>query len=294
MGEKCINIGGMAVLEGVMMRMPGKYTVSVRKSDGTIITKKENVKSLADKSKLFSFPFIRGVIILFETLLVGFKALNYASEVLLEEEGEEMSKTNTVFSIIFAIVLAFGLFFALPLLLTNIVKGHFALLENNRIIFNLIDGFFRILIFLLYLIFISFIKDMKRVFEYHGAEHKAIFAYENDGNLIPENALKYSRLHPRCGTSFIMIVIVLSILVFSVFKSTSSFLFLIGMRFLLIPIIMGISYEIIKFSSIRPNNFFLKIFTYPGIALQYFTTREPTKDQVEVAVEAIKVLLQPE
>ncbi len=294
MGEKCINIGGMAVLEGVMMRMPGKYTVSVRKSDGTITTKKENIKSLADKSKFFSFPFIRGVIILFETLLVGFKALNYASEVLLEEEGEEMSKTNTVFSIIFAIVLAFGLFFALPLLLTNIVKGHFALLENNRIIFNLIDGFFRILIFLLYLIFISFIKDMKRVFEYHGAEHKAIFAYENDGNLIAENALKYSRLHPRCGTSFIMIVIVLSILVFSVFKSTSSFLFLIGMRFLLIPIIMGVSYEIIKFSSIRPNNFFLKIFTYPGIALQYFTTREPTKDQVEVAVEAIKVLLQPE
>ncbi|MCK4665798.1 DUF1385 domain-containing protein, partial [Candidatus Dependentiae bacterium] len=274
----------MAVLEGVMMRMPGKYTVSVRKSDGTITTKKENIKSLADKSKFFSFPFIRGVIILFETLLVGFKALNFASEVLLEEEGEEMSKTNTVFSIIFAILLAFGLFFALPLLLTNIVKGHFALLENNRIIFNLIDGFFRILIFLLYLIFISFIKDMKRVFEYHGAEHKAIFAYENDGNLIPENALKYSRLHPRCGTSFIMIVIVLSILVFSVFKSTSSFLFLIGMRFLLIPIIMGVSYEIIKFSSLRPNNFFLKIFTYPGIALQYFTTREPTKDQVEVAV----------
>ena len=111
MGEKCINIGGMAVLEGVMMRMPGKYTVSVRKSDGTITTKKENVKSLADKSKFFSFPFIRGVIILFETLLVGFKALNFASEVLLEEEGEEMSKTNTVFSIIFAIVLAFGLFY---------------------------------------------------------------------------------------------------------------------------------------------------------------------------------------
>ncbi|MDD3626628.1 MAG: DUF1385 domain-containing protein [bacterium] len=291
MGDKCVNIGGMAVLEGVMMRMPGKYSVSVRKADGTISTKKEEINSIAEKYKFFSLPFIRGVVILLETLTVGFKALNYSSEVLLEEEEEKMTKANTAFSIIFAVILAFTLFFGIPLILTNFLKGFIPLLENNRIIFNLIDGFFRILIFILYLISISFLKDMRRVFQYHGAEHKAIFAYEKEGMLEKNAALKFSRLHPRCGTSFVMIVIILSILIFSIFKSSSSFWFLILMRFLLIPIIMGVSYEIIKFSSLKPNNIFLKIFTFPGIALQYFTTREPSEDQVEVAVEAIKVLL---
>ena len=291
MGEKCINIGGMAVLEGVMMRMPGKYSVSVRKADGTISTKKEEINSISERFKFFSLPFIRGVVILLETLTVGFKALNYSSEVLLEEEGEKITKTDTVFSIIFAIILAFTLFFGIPLLLTNLLKGPIPLLENNRITFNLIDGFFRILIFLLYLISISFLKDMRRVFQYHGAEHKAIFAFEKEGLLEKENAIKFSRLHPRCGTSFIMIVIILSILVFSIFKSSDSFWFLILMRFLLIPVIMGISYEIIKFSSLKPDNIFLKIFTFPGIALQYFTTREPSEDQVEVAIHAIKALV---
>lgn len=294
MGDKCTNIGGMAVLEGVMMRIPGEYSVSIRKSDGTITTKKEKIDSLGQKYKFFTLPFIRGIVVLFETLIVGLKALNYSSEVLLEEEGEKMSKGSTALSIIFAVILAFTLFFALPLFLTKLLKGFFPIIEDNRIIFNLIDGFFRITIFLLYLTFISFLKDMKRVFEYHGAEHKAIFEYENEGNLVPEQAKKYSRLHPRCGTSFIMIVIILSILIFSFFKSTETFWFLILIRFILIPVIMGVSYEIIKLSSKYPNNILFRIFTYPGVALQYFTTREPDSEQIEVAITAIKALIDPE
>lgn len=293
MGERCINIGGMAVLEGVMMRKPGEYSVAVRKSDGTITTKKEKISSLTKKSKFFSLPFIRGVVILIETMIVGFKALNFSSEVLLEEEEEEKPGAfNMALSIILAIIFAFGLFFGLPLLLTNLLKGAIPLIEDNRIIFNLIDGLFRIIIFLLYLIFVSALKDMKRVFEYHGAEHKAIFEYESEGKFDIDKAKEYSRLHPRCGTSFIMIVIILSILVFSVFKTSNSFGFLILIRFILIPIIMGISYEVIKLSSKYPKNFLIKIFTAPGIFLQYFTTREPNQKQIEVAMQAIRALLQ--
>jgi len=293
------SIGGQAVIEGVMMRGPKDIAIAVRTPEGTITVDKKPVNSLSLKYKILKLPILRGVINFFESMVVGVQSLMFSAEfydiegeadeqpskfdMFLEKLfGDKLQDALIYFSVFIAIIFSVGLFMLLPTVIVGFIKNF----TQSRVIANIAEGVVRITIFLAYIILISKMKDIQRVFEYHGAEHKTIHCYENNEELTVENVKKYSRLHPRCGTSFLLIVMIVSIIVFS-FVSWSNVWTRLVSRLLLLPLVAGISYELLKFAG-RSENPVVCALRMPGMLLQKFTTREPDDSQLEVAIEALK------
>lgn len=299
--ERLGKVGGQAVIEGVMMQSGDRRSIAVRKPDGQIEIKTERIKSWIRDKNIHKIPFFRGGFILIETMISGIKSLNFSSEFFLEDEEEDAidrflkkifkEKANDAIiavSLILSLILSIGLFILIP----TGIGGLFAKIIDNHIVLNLIEGILRVTILVLYMLGVSFMSDIKRVFQYHGAEHKSIYCYENGLELTVENARKFGRLHPRCGTNFLFIVMFISIILFSFFGWPNPLL-RVGIRLICIPIVAGISYEIIKFLG-KYNNIFSKIVAYPGMMMQKITTNEPDDEQLEVAIAALKAALNEE
>ncbi|MCJ7812400.1 DUF1385 domain-containing protein [bacterium] len=294
--SKKIMVGGQAVIEGVMMRSPEYVSVAVRKSNGQIVLKRDRHISWTERNKVLGLPFIRGGVVLIESMVLGIKALNFSSDIAMKELNKEkskkkysdnMSKLWTGLTVVLALVLGMGIFFFLPLVLTELtgVKG--------GIIFNLLDGLIRLIFFIMYLGLISLWKEIRRIFEYHGAEHKSIFAYEQDQPLTLQGVRSFTTHHPRCGTSFLLVVMLVALIVF-IFLGKPQDLGDRLIRFLFIPVIGGISYEIIRLSGKRFGKRFGKFLIAPGLWLQRITTREPDESQLEVSLVALKSVLNQE
>ncbi len=281
------DIGGQAVIEGVMMRSGNYYAVAVRAPDEGIVLKKENIRDLP---KPLKWPLLRGVVALIQSLSIGIGALLYSAEASGEEE-ETLSSFTLFLTVAFSFVIGIGLFLLLPLYGTKLLGALFASINESSFIFNLVDGVFRVLVFLAYILTIKMSRDIRRVFQYHGAEHKVVHAFEAGVELTPENADKYSTLHPRCGTSFLLIVMMLSILVFSFIPNDWAFMYKFLSRIILMPLIAGLSYEFIKFSSKKLNNPIIRILAMPGLWLQKLTTGMPSRNQIEVAIRALMEVL---
>ena len=272
-----MDIGGQALIEGVMIRSKEKIGIAVRKPSKEIITKILHPWSFS--KKVSKIPFIRGIVMLIDTILLGTRALLYSAKEQ-EEEGEKVSNTQIALSTIFSFILTIVLFILVPLVVSK-------WLTEDRIAFNILDGFLRILIFLGYLWFISLNKEIRRIFQYHGAEHMSVHCYEANEQLTIKNVRKYSPIHPRCGTSFIIIVIFISIIVFS-FVWSDSLIIKLLQRILLIPIIAGLSYELLKVTAKHQKSKIMRILSSPGLWIQKITTKHPDDDQIEVAIAAVK------
>jgi uncharacterized protein YqhQ len=288
-----LRVGGQAVMEGVLMRSPNFWGMAVRTPAGTVDVQTEPFYSITRKNKLFRLPIIRGFLSLVETLWLGMKALALSTNIALGEE-EDLSKKEIAATMIFGIGLAFLLFLAAPVWGTKGVGLLIGESIENPILFNVIEGIIRIAIFMAYLVLITLIsKDIRRFFAYHGAEHKAIKVYERGEELIPENARKLDTSHVRCGTSFVLYVLILSILVFS-FLGVEGWLWMILSRVLVIPLVAGLAFEFIMWSAKNQENPVVRALVWPGLQLQKLTTREPTDDQVEVAMASLKKVLAAE
>jgi uncharacterized protein YqhQ len=288
-GTRYSPIGGQAVIEGVMMRSPSMVATAVRRPDGTIAVQKAPFVSLSRRLKLLGWPLFRGAIALIESMQLGMAALGFSAEQAAGDEAAARAKqARATFwqrltipaTIVLSFALGLGLFFWLPLVLTDLTGA------RSGFLFNLVDGAFRLIIFLGYMLAISRWGEMQRVFQYHGAEHKSIAALEAGDRLTPERVALYSRFHPRCGTSFLLIVMLSSIGVFMFLGRPDS----IGerlIRFLFIPVIGGIAFEMTRLSGRFADNPVVRLFIQPGLLLQRITTREPSPDQIEVAIRSI-------
>lgn len=296
------SIGGQAVIEGVMMRGPKETATAVRKSDGSIVIDKKPVSSFVTKYKLNKIPIVRGVFSFVDSLVTGMKCLMFSADQMdLEEDeayqnskfedwlerkfGDKIKDIAIYFAVFVSIIFSVGLFMLLPNLLATVV----AMFVKSRVVLNFAEGLIRMGIFLTYLLLVSRMKDIQRVFEYHGAEHKTIATYESGAELTVENARGHSRLHPRCGTSFLLIVMVVSIVIFSFLRWGAMWQNIVT-RLALMPVVAGISYEIIKFAG-KSKLSCVKILTKPGLWLQKITTREPDDSQLEVAIASLKAVL---
>lgn len=291
--NKNLKIGGQAVIEGVMMRSPLYYAIAVRNPQGEILVKTEEVNSVAVKHVLLKKFLLRGIVALVESLVIGFKALNYSADIQIAELGSKSKRQNNTWLWVstfgLALLFGMGLFVALPYYLTAKVISY-------GLLFNMLDGVIRIIIFILYIFVISSMKDIKTIFQYHGAEHKVVFACEAGEELSVANARKYSTLHPRCGTAFLLVVMIVGIIVFSLIPINKSWpkiyqtLMKVGIRVVFIPLIAGLSYEIIKWADKKRSKFTGWLIA-PGLWLQKLTTKEPTDQQLEVAIAALKEVL---
>ncbi len=278
-----VFVGGQAVIEGVMMRGPGYIATAVREPSGEIVVKKEPFRSIGDTYPMLKKPLIRGVVSLGESLYHGMKALSFSAQAA-GEEGDELSDKEIILTMGFALVMAIVLFVIVP---TYGAKFLHSTTDDARIL-NTVEGILRLLIFLAYIAAISMMKDIRRVFEYHGAEHKTIHAYENGQPLDVEHIRSYSTLHPRCGTNFMLIVMIVSIFVFA-FLGWPDLWERILSRVVLLPLIAGVSYEIIRFAG-RSKQGWVACAIAPGLWLQKMTTREPSDDQIEVAIKALEAV----
>lgn len=294
------SIGGQALIEGILMRGPSKQAIVVRTKD-ELVTKLEEPQFLKEKYKILGWPIIRGVVTFGESMYHGVKALTYSAELMPEEEQEESGKFDKWieekfgmekaqkfligFAVFLGICLSVGLFILLPTLLASFVTG----LTESFIVRNLTEGLIRIVIFLLYMFFCTRMKDLKQVFRYHGAEHKAIFCYEKELPLTIPNVREQSRFHPRCGTSFLFVVMIISILVFAVVRWSNVWVRML-FRLLLLPVVVGISYEINRWAG-RHDNLVTRILTAPGKALQRLTTAEPDDGMIECAIKALELVI---
>lgn len=286
-----VSIGGQAVIEGVMMRSPSCVATAVRKPSGEIVYKKTLISK--KRSKLTEIPFIRGAVMLFDALVMGIKELTFSANEAEEKEEKQITQKEAILTTVISLGLGIGLFIVLPSLIASF------LFLDNKIYSNLLEAALRLIFFIFYIWIISFSKDVKRVYEYHGAEHKSIYAYENSMDLTPENAKKFTTLHPRCGTSFLLIVMLIAIIVFSIIDLifptsitvVGRIVMKVGLRVLLMPLIAGISYEIQRYSSKHLDNLCIKALAFPGLSLQKITTKEPDLKQLEVAIVAIKAAL---
>ena len=286
------NIGGQAVIEGVMMKAPRNWTVAVRDQKGEIHLKRESVGKLPAFLKL---PVVRGTVALYQALSIGMKALEFsASKAYDDGEEKPMSPLAILSTMGFAVVIGIALFIFLPLYATKLAGAVLTLVSRNSLVFNLVDGIIRVFIFLGYVFAIGLWKDMRRIFEYHGAEHKVIHAYEAGRELDLDSVRAFSPQHPRCGTSFLLIVMVISILVFSCIPQSWPFTGKFLSRLVLIPVIAGLSYELLRLSAKITDNPLLNILVLPGLMLQRLTTREPDDSQIEVAIAAVKEVLRLE
>lgn len=314
-------IGGQALIEGIMMRGPEKQSVVVR-SKGEMITKVEDLKATKERSKILGWPLIRGVVNFFASMVGGVKALMYSADFYVDEDEEEASPSKLdawlekkmgsekfmqaliYFSVFLGILFSVALFFVLPIIIGD---GLEAWLGISALVKNLLEGVVRIALFLCYLALVSRMKDMRRVFSYHGAEHKTIRCYEAKLPLTVENVRQQTRKHPRCGTSFLFVVMIISILVFVVanwlllkidavamLRESNRLLFNVGMLLLkilvLLPLVVAVSYEINRFVG-RHDNWFTRLLTAPGLWLQNFTTNEPDDGMIECAIEALKLVI---
>lgn len=296
--EKKTTVGGQAVIEGVMMRGSKGLATAVRLPNGSIEVKKESSESLTKKNKFFGFPIIRGFISLIESLIIGIKSLEYSASFFEDDEEESESKFDKWFEKVFkekgnsvlmgislVLSLAFStlLFFILPTALTSLVKKT---ISSNVLVLNIIEGIIRVIIFISYIFIVGKLEDIKRVYQYHGAEHKTIFCYESGIDLTPENAKKFGRLHPRCGTNFLFLVMVISIIIFS-FTGWQSIGQRVISRVLLLPVVSGVTYEVIKWLG-KSDSKISKIIAWPGLLLQKITTQEPDESMLEVAITSLK------
>lgn len=304
MGKVC-TVGGQAVMEGVMMKSPTGIAMAVRKPDGTIATQYKPQKSRAQKGTFLGLPIVRGVVAFVESLSVGMGTLTESAKLIGEEIDEEPTKfekwlaeklgksVESVimgFAVILAVCLAVGLFFVLPTLISSLLLGAS---EVASVWKSLTEGLVRLLIFLGYILLCSRVKDVRRVFMYHGAEHKTIACYEAEEPLTPENAMKHSRLHPRCGTNYLFLVMAVSILFFAVVGWNSNFFVRLATRLVFLPVVAGLSYEVLRFAA-KHDNLLTRIIRAPGMGLQYITTKEPTPDMIEVAITAFELAMDPE
>ncbi|MEW6624217.1 MAG: DUF1385 domain-containing protein [Bacillota bacterium] len=285
MSQKSVSYGGQAVIEGVMMRGPREMAVAIRKSAGEVIVDRRSIKSLAERFYVLKLPLLRGVLTLVESLILGIKVLTFSANQAADQEDEEITPKEMVFTILLAFGLAVLLFIVIPSGLAHFLQGHISSLWQN-----LIEGIIRIIVFLGYIVVISRMQDIQRVFQYHGAEHKVIHAYEAGKPLSVENCREYSSLHPRCGTSFLLIVMIIAILVFSLLNTTNLW-WRIFSRILLMPLVAGIAYELIKLSGKYKSKSWVNALIAPGLYLQKLTTREPDDEQIEVAIKALDAIL---
>ncbi len=289
-------VGGQAVLEGVMMRSPSNWALAVRKPDGEIAELNRPIRSLMARHPVFRLPIVRGVIALGESLAIGFRALGISANYAAQEESEgdaesevstELSRGSLIFAFAIAIGFAIALFKVTPALITSWLP-----IETTGW-FVIVEGLIRVSIFILYIAVISLLPDLRRVFQYHGAEHKAINALEAGDELTPSRVQRFSLIHPRCGTAFLLWVMVIAIFVFAFFGRPAWY-WLVTSRILLLPVIAGIAYELIRFAGKHTGNRILMTLLAPGLWLQRLTTREPTLDQIEVSIRALKEVLQRE
>lgn len=296
--ERLGAVGGQAVLEGVMMKSKDKVALSVRNTKGEIKTEYVEFKSVTQKYKFLKVPLIRGVVNFVEMMALSMKTLNRSADMLgIEEEeskfekwlaeklGKSIATIASFVGTVLGVLLAVGLFFVLPSLITDFAKNF----TDIKILLSIVDGCSKILIFILYIALVGLIPDMRRTFEYHGAEHKSIFCHEAGLELTVENVKKQSRFHPRCGTSFLFVMMFLSILV-SVLYVDLHIAIRIPIKFLVLPLIVGLGYEFIRFAG-RHDNAFVRILSAPGLWVQRLTTKEPDSEQIEVAIASLKAAL---
>ncbi len=280
-----VTYGGQAVIEGVMMRGRHNVAIAVRKPDNDIIVEERPVNSIVKKLPFLKLPFFRGTVMLFESLIIGIQALTFSASQAAEDEEEQLSPWEMTLTVGVAVILGILLFIVTP---TSAARLLYSL--ESVVLINFLEGLLRIGIFLVYVLAISRMKDIQRVFQYHGAEHKVISTYEANEKLTVENARKYSQLHPRCGTSFLLIVMVIMVFIFS-FLGKQDLLMRIVSRILLLPVVAGVSYEVLKLSGKYCNSPLMKIIITPGLWLQKLTTREPDDSQLEVAIASLKSVL---
>jgi uncharacterized protein YqhQ len=324
--QKEIIVGGQAVIEGVMMRGPNSWAVAVRRPDGLIVSKAEPLPSLSSRYPILKVPVLRGSAVLIHSMVLGIRAINFSAAIALDEGGEDKDEAGSAQSlgaagsIISALFFNILLFVVLPLLLTNAIFLYFGWGNSPGAVeiaggswyetawswgrawtrpvrpsvgFNLLDGLIRMVLFLVMIWSFSRLEEIRRLFEYHGAEHKTVFTWEAGADLTVENARRFPRQHPRCGTSFLMVVMLVSIILFSIVKFDSLLLNLLT-RVVLIPLVAGISYEIIKSAGQKETSPVFRLMTLPGLWLQNVTTREPSEDQLEVAIHALRESLKLE
>ncbi len=306
MNKQCkkTTIGGQALIEGIMMLGPDKSAIAIRKASGEIDLKVEPLKTLRSRFKIFRIPFLRGIIGMFDSMRLGFSAINYSASFAIDEVEEEPSKferwleakigmkavENILLGIagVFGVVIPVVLFVFLPTLLAGLLDG----VIGAGILRNLLEGIVRIIIFLAFMFSVSRMKDMQRVFSYHGAEHKTIFCYEAGEALTVENVKKFPKEHPRCGTSFLFSVMVVSILVFSVVQWSNPWIRM-ALRLALLPVVIGISFEVNRLIG-RFDNWFTKLMRAPGVWFQGFTTFEPDDSMIEIAISALSAVIPEE
>ncbi len=286
-------VGGQAVIGGVMMKGPKYMAIAVRRPDGEIELKSERVKSKEDRHPIANWWFIRGVVVLGETLVLGYKALNYSANVSLGEE-DNLGVWETVLSFVLAIGFALLVFKGVPLLVAELLSSRFATVGENYFLYNLIDGVVKIALFLLYIWAISLLPDVKDVFRYHGAEHKAVNCFEKDTELTVENVKGFSAIHPRCGTTFLIVVLLFSVFVYMVIPSSSSLLMKYLLRLALLPLIAGVSYELIRLGTRFWDHATVRAVMGPCLVVQELTTNEPRDDQLEVSIAALNEVLKRE
>ncbi len=311
--NKPMQVGGQAVIEGVMMRAPGSVATAVRRTNGQIVVQYQKYKSVTEKYKWLSAPVLRGAVGLIDMMILGIKSLNFSAEIAMldeesgksgdktgksgesaEEKNKKQSNVALIGTLVFVFLLMIGLFFIVPMYLTTEVFE----IEQTAVQFNLITGAIRVIMLLLYLAGISMMKDVQQLFRYHGAEHKSVFAFELKSELIPDLVKDFSRFHPRCGTSFLLIVVLVAIISFSfsdllVLKISGSISLLSRMltHLPLIPVVGGLAYEVIKFSAKHSASLWGRIIIAPGLWLQRITTKEPDKSHIEVAIVALQCAL---
>ncbi|HEU4403074.1 MAG TPA: DUF1385 domain-containing protein [Candidatus Polarisedimenticolia bacterium] len=311
-GENVL-LGGQAVIEGVMMRAPDAWAVAVRRADGRIVTTRRVIARLSDRYPFLRWALVRGAAALIQSLILGIQSLNFSAEQAVEDGGSAArlgattapaeapvteaegagGKAGTwavASSLLIAAGLGVGIFLYLPLLLTEWMRRSLPLLEG-RVAFNLTDGLLRLGFFLVYIVGISLLRDIRRLFQYHGAEHKVVATYEAGEDLTVDNARRHSPLHPRCGTSFLLFVMVISVLVFAVIGSGVSLAAKLTLRLVLVPLIAGLAYEVIRLSARHRKNLLCAALIRPGLWLQRLTTRQPEDDQLAVAIQALLAAL---
>ena len=302
---KVCSIGGQAVMEGVMMKSPTGVAMAVRRADGTIATSYDNWTTRAKKGTFLGLPIIRGVVTFIESLSTGMMTLTESAKLagedideeptrfekwLSEKLGKSVESVVVGIAVLLAVVLSVGLFFLLPLGISSLIFGGLA--DVAGVWKSLTEGLIRLIIFIGYIMLCASIKDVKRTFMYHGAEHKTIACYEAEEELTPDNAMKHSRLHPRCGTNYLFLVMAVSILFFAAIGWNASFALRLVMRIAFLPIVAGLSYEVLRLAA-KYDNAFTRIIRAPGMALQRITTKEPTEDMLEVAITAFNLALDP-
>ena len=280
-------VGGQAVIEGVMMQNGDRIAVAVRReSDQAVLV--QDLLSRRRFKRLGEIPFVRGVFRLYDMLSLGLRALDVSAKLAYPEE-EQIGRGGMTLTLIAGVLIAVGGFVVLPLVLANLIPG---LRDGNPILFNLVEGLIRVVFFFAYLVGISQMREIRRVFQYHGAEHMAVFTHEAGEALTVENARRHATLHPRCGTAFLMIVIFVAILVFSIAGNPTLWLKMLS-RLLLLPIVAGISYETLRYSGRNADRWWVRILIRPGLWMQRLTTKQPTDDMIEVAIASLKRVTAP-